>query len=170
MVTTWSFPYFNPNSLQRVPVSYLVCCYTCRWQMLLTLKPYRVMEVWHVKIVPNASCFRSRFKTICNCLVYVHIWINASLCMFCGCHFWIIIIKGNENWLLVLKKSATRIFLTPGSNGKTILDTREENFGSSWLTQFMCFASAVKTWTVSLEMQLANETRKTYKILAGKPL
>jgi hypothetical protein len=39
------------------------------------------------------------------------------------------IVTDNENWLLVYKNNARRGFLALGSNGKIILDPREEKVG-----------------------------------------
>jgi hypothetical protein len=38
------------------------------------------------------------------------------------------IFYGNENWLLIFKDNARRVFLVLGSNGKTILGLKEGNF------------------------------------------
>jgi hypothetical protein len=45
------------------------------------------------------------------------------------CHFWIIIVKDNENWLLVFKNSDRRGFLALGSYGKIITGPME---GKRW--------------------------------------
>jgi hypothetical protein len=71
--------------------------------MLSTLKPYSKTWVFQVKIIPDTGCCRSKFKILLSSIVIcvhfnkVYIWPYAMNI----CHYWISIVKDNENCLLL---------------------------------------------------------------------
>lgn len=96
---------------------------------LLTLQRCRKMQVFYVQAVPDTSCYRRKFK-ICNneviCIHFNKIYIRVYNTVVC--HFWISIVKGNENCLFVLKGSEMRACLALGSNRKATVGPKEERF------------------------------------------
>jgi hypothetical protein len=127
LVATSSFIFFTPKNLKENHDSYLICyfmhkCHTCYW-----LKPCCKMQVFQVKLVSDRSCCRSKFKTIFNSVVIcahfnkIYIWAYNIVI----CHFWISVVKGKENWLLVLRTVPGGVSW-PLGNRKTILGLRKE--------------------------------------------
>lgn len=69
---------------------------------LLTLSRWRKVQHYQVQIVSDTSCFKRKFKTICNSFVHISITFlfqhNTVIC-----NFRISNVKDNEYWLFVLK-------------------------------------------------------------------
>jgi hypothetical protein len=68
------------------------------------------MQVVQVRTVSHTTWCRNKFNTVCNFTVIcahfntMYIWEYTKKI----CHFWINIVKDNENWILVFKNSAKR--------------------------------------------------------------
>jgi hypothetical protein len=142
LIATSSLIFFTPKDLKKDRGSYLVCCFTYVHvpHMLLTLKPYRKMQVFQVKTVSDTSCCRSKFKIICNSIA-----IRAHLNKLCIraynmviCHFWRSIVKDNENWLFVLKIVPGGISWSLGPTGELFLIWGKKKVGSPWLNLIIC--------------------------------
>jgi hypothetical protein len=88
------------------------------------------------KTASNSSCWRNKLKIICKFIVIcahfnnIYIWAYS---IFYGTLSLLNIVNDNENWLLVFKNSDGRDFLTPSSNGKRNLGSREEK---SWTSMY----------------------------------
>jgi hypothetical protein len=63
----------------------------------------------------------NKVRIICNCTAICENVTNIYCCVACAeviCHFWIIILKDNEDWLLVFTRSARRGFWPLGPAGE----------------------------------------------------
>jgi hypothetical protein len=68
-ITTTLFLFVTSKDLKN-HYFYFIYCFT---YIMMTSKPYRKTYVFEVKVVSDTSCFRGKFKAICNC---------SNLCTF----------------------------------------------------------------------------------------